>query len=88
MAFVLGLESLNDVLKPSFITHLFRVPSFKSKMISRKRANIQNLNQKLLSNLEIPIPDVHSQNQFIKRVQAIETQKAQAEASLNQARFI
>jgi type I restriction enzyme S subunit len=38
-----------------------------------------------LKGLKIIFPPLHLQNQFAERVQAIETQKAQAQASLAQA---
>ena len=43
------------------------------------------INLSMLRKLEIPLPPLDLQNQFAERVQAIEAQKAQAEASLAQA---
>ena len=45
-----------------------------------------NINAKQYGNeLKIPVPSLDLQNQFAERVQAIEAQKAQAQASLAQA---
>ena len=40
---------------------------------------------KVMERFEIPVPPLDLQNQFAERVQAIEAQKAQAQASLAQA---
>ena len=43
------------------------------------------INLSMIRTLEIPAPSINLQNQFAERVQAIEAQKAQAQASLAQA---
>ena len=43
------------------------------------------INLSMIRTLEIPAPSIELQNQFAERVQAIERQKAQAQASLAQA---
>ena len=48
-------------------------------------ANIQNINQKILSEIKIPVPETSLQDKFIASIKAIELQKAQAQASLAQA---
>ena len=70
-------------INPSYLAQLFRNKSFKAMMLKGGRgANIQNINQKILAEIKIPLPGIPLQNQFIDRIRAIETQKAQAEASL------
>jgi type I restriction enzyme S subunit len=73
-------------INPSYLAQLFRNKSFKALMLQGGRgANIQNINQQILASIKIPLPSIALQNQFIDRVQAIEAQKAQAQASLVQA---
>ncbi len=45
----------------------------------------KNINLGILRALDFPLPPIELQNQFAERVQAIEAQKAQAQASLAQA---
>ena len=45
----------------------------------------KNINLGILRALDFPLPPIELQNQFAERVQAIEVQKAQAQASLAQA---
>jgi type I restriction enzyme S subunit len=44
-------------------------------------ANIQNINQKLLSQLDIPLPDISKQNQFAKNVEKLEGQILKTQTS-------
>lgn len=68
---------LNDIsLSSCFLTHLFRVSSFRKAMLKNGRgANIQNINQQLLNNLKIIKPPIFLQNQFADKVHAIEMKK-------------
>jgi type I restriction enzyme S subunit len=45
----------------------------------------KNINLKILRELDIPLPPITLQNQFAKRIQAIEAQKQQAQASLEKS---
>ncbi len=57
--------------EPEYLNYLFRTPSMKQVMLSGGQgANIQNINQKLLSSLEIPLPPVEHQRRFSKIVAA------------------
>jgi len=68
-------------IDPTFLVHLFRISSFKSKMLERGQgANIQNINQKILTALEIPAPSITLQNQFAEQVEEINAQKAREQA--------
>lgn len=50
-----------------------------------KGATFREITLGRLREIEIPLPSINSQNQFAERVQAIEKQKAQAQASLEKA---
>ncbi|GGG88560.1 hypothetical protein GCM10011416_01030 [Polaribacter pacificus] len=76
-------------VKPEYLTSVFlmyvfelRLASFASK---GSGSAIKNLLLSAMKRFKIIIPPIDQQNQFAERVKAIETQKAQAQASLVQA---
>ena len=84
--FCIRYRVTSEKVKPSYLAQLFRNKSFKSLMLQGGRgANIQNINQKILSEIRIPVPETSLQDKFITSIKAIEAQKAQAQASLTQA---
>jgi type I restriction enzyme S subunit len=56
---------------------------FVNKYISR--STISGINNKGLNSIKIPLPPITLQNQFAKRIQLIEQQKQQAQASLEKS---
>ena len=42
-------------------------------------ANIQNLNQQIISNLDIPVPQIELQNQFASFVEQVDKSKFEIE---------
>lgn len=76
---------LNDIsaLNPIYIVNLFRNNSFKNSSFSFGRgANIQNINQDNLGDIQIPLPPISLQNQFADIAQKIENTKAEQEDQL------
>jgi type I restriction enzyme S subunit len=70
-------------LSPIYLSHLFREKSFHKNLLKGGQgANIQNINQKLLSSLNIPIPSVELQNKFASIVKKVESIKSQYQQSL------
>ena len=60
--------------------------SFKKTHILKSNGiGIQNINQKLLSNLPIPIPPIELQKKFESQVDSINTQKALLREQLKDA---
>jgi len=60
--------SSHEIL-PEYLNYLFRTPSMKKSMLQGGQgANIQNINQKILSEISIPIPPSKMQKQFINIV--------------------
>lgn len=73
----------SHLVKPTYLSQLFRNKSFKNLMLeSGQGANIQNINQQILSSINVPLPSLNLQEQFVKSIQAIEEQKAIAQKSL------
>ena len=75
-------------LNSLFLNHLLISENVKNTLLgvgSGGGAVMQAITKKQLTDLEIIRPPVELQNQFGKRIQAIEAQKAQAQASLEEA---
>lgn len=54
-----------DSISPDYLTSLFRTSSMRAMMLQGGQgANIQNINQQMLSSLKIPIPPSHLQAEF------------------------
>ncbi|MHA3982733.1 restriction endonuclease subunit S [Acinetobacter sp. YH12075] len=63
-------------LTSAYLVHLFRAKSFKQTIFDGGQgANIQNINQQLLSRLQIPIPPKDLQEKWSKILLSIEDQK-------------
>jgi type I restriction enzyme S subunit len=78
------IESQN--IDQNYLRHLFRVPTFRKVMLQGGQgANIQNINQKILSNLNIPTPPLDLQHRFAAIVESVEQQKARIREQLAEA---
>ena len=74
-------------LHSEYIFHLLSCRYIQDIIIgnSQRTAGQTGVNLKLLNSIEVSIPPIELQNKFAERVQTIELQKAQAQASLAQA---
>ena len=68
--FRLSTDSINHL----FLLQFLKMPNTRKNMAGRG-ANIQNLNQQILSNLDIPVPPIELQNDFAAFVQQIDKSK-------------
>ena len=68
--FRLSTDSINHL----FLLQFLKMPNTRKNMAGRG-ANIQNLNQQILSNLDIPVPPLELQNDFAAFVQQIDKSK-------------
>ncbi|MFY8097054.1 MAG: restriction endonuclease subunit S [Flavobacterium sp.] len=74
--------SLND----NYLVQLLQRAEFKKYIFKNGRgANIQNINQELLSNVEIQLPPIELQNEFAKKITLIEKQKELAKQELKES---
>lgn len=72
-------------LNPIFVSHLFRVPIFRTAMLQGgKGANIQNISQQTLEKLKILTPPIELQTQFAQIVEKTEALKTQYQQSLTE----
>ncbi len=70
-------------LLPIYVAHLFRSAAFRRVLFQGGQgANIQNINQQILSGLPIPIPDEGLQSQFAVIVEKVEALKSHYQQSL------
>ncbi len=82
--FIAFNELKTDVLLPNFFVDLMMF--LKSTHASRQAGAIfKNLTTSQIKEMEIPLPPMTLQNQFAERIQAIEAQKQQAQASLEKS---
>ncbi|REE84555.1 type I restriction enzyme S subunit [Paenibacillus taihuensis] len=72
-----------DSLKIPYLLQVFKSNSVRQNMVGRG-ANIQNLNQKILSEINIPIPPIELQNQFEDFVQQADKSKFELEQALKE----
>jgi len=81
--FCIRYRITSSYIKPTYLAQLFRNKSFKNLMLeSGQGANIQNINQQILSGINVPLPPLNLQNQFVERITLIEEQVAIAQSSL------
>ena len=78
--FRLSTDSINHL----FLLQFLKMPNTRKNMAGRG-ANIQNLNQQILSNLDIPVPQIELQNDFASFVQQIDKSKFAVQKSLEKA---
>lgn len=72
-------------LIPDFLIHLFSDENFKKSFKKDSRgANINNLNQQMLSSLKIIVPPLKLQNQFSTFVKQVDKLKFEAQKSLTE----
>lgn len=72
-------------IESTYITHLFRAASFRRSLLQGGQgANIQNINQKSLSELAIPTPPPELQRQFSTTVEKVESLKSCYQESLTE----
>ncbi|WP_319557971.1 restriction endonuclease subunit S [Thiomicrorhabdus sp.] len=81
--FIIRYRIDNPDLKSTYLVHLFRSIAFRRVIFQGGQgANIQNINQKILSGLPVPLPPKEFQNQFASIVDKVEALKSRYQRSL------
>lgn len=81
--FCIRYRIANGALQAIYVAHLFRSTAFRRVLFQGGQgANIQNINQQILSSLPIPIPAGEVQSQFAAIVERVEVLKSRYQASL------
>lgn len=78
-----AIEIIGEI-NTTYLLYLFKSKESYFDSVS-SGATVKGIKIEHIMNLNVNLPDYSNQNQFAERVQAIEEQKAQAEASLAQA---
>lgn len=82
----IAILRFKDLYNPIYVEYYLKTDFFLFQATSRKSGSaIRRIVLKDLKKTKIALPPLELQNQFAERVQAIEAQKAQAQASLAQA---
>ena len=71
----------------NYLLRVLKTDSMRKQMTGRG-ANIQNLNQKTLATLNIPIPPIELQNQFADFVASIDKSKSKIQKSLEETQLL
>lgn len=79
--FCIRFRILNSEVSSSYLLRVFKTESIRKKIVGRG-ANVQNLNQKILFELNIPVPPLSLQKQFANFVEQTETTKSTIQQSL------
>ena len=85
---IFRLKYIESKVNPIFLWLTINHENYRQeiqRLASGSAGSMPNISKSRLMNKKIYLPPVDKQNQFAERVQAIETQKAQAQASLAQA---
>ena len=75
---------LSNNLHPRYVSIMFNLPSFKKLLRSKAKGavNQANINSKELASIPIPLPHLPLQQEFAKRIELIEQQKAQISSTI------
>ena len=75
---------LSNNLHPRYVSIMFNLPSFKKLLRSKAKGavNQANINSKELASIRIPLPPLSLQQEFAKRIELIERQKAQINTTI------
>lgn len=74
------------LIRPDFLKMLLQSTGVGIQMKNQSRGGTMDIvNVGIMKGIKVPLPPLDLQNQFAESVQAIETQKAQAQASLEKA---
>ena len=72
-----------NYLNEIYLLHLLRIDSVRKKLRGRG-ANVQNLSQQTLANIDVPLPPIHLQEQFAAFVHQSDKSKFELEQALSE----
>ncbi|WP_338357515.1 restriction endonuclease subunit S [Yeosuana marina] len=75
-----------EIIRPDFLKMLLRSSGVLLQMENKSRGGTMDIvNVGIMRKIKVPLPPIKLQNQFAERVQSIESQKAQAQQSLQKS---
>ena len=85
--FCIRYRKTDETVNVPYLLRVLKAESVRQKMAGRG-ANIQNLNQQILSTLTIPIPPIDLQNQFAAFVKQVDKSKVVVRKALNETQIL
>jgi type I restriction enzyme S subunit len=83
--FCIRYRCTDNMVEPEYLNFMFRTPSMKQAMLSGGQgANIQNINQKRLSEIHIPIPPKELQMKFVDIVRTFKNIQTKNNSSFSE----
>ena len=79
--FCIRFRKTTNIIQAQYLLYFLKQQRIRERIIGRG-ANIQNLNQKILSSLMIPIPPIELQNEFASFVEQTDKTKSKIKQSL------
>jgi len=87
--FCIRFRNQSQKIQPDFLIRLFADDNFKKTFKQDSRgANINNLNQTMLSGLRIIVPPIELQNRFTAFIQVTDKLKVEVQESLNETQML
>ncbi|MDE6748557.1 MAG: restriction endonuclease subunit S [Lachnospiraceae bacterium] len=80
--FCIRFRTKNDLLLIDYLLRYFKMESVRSKMAGRG-ANIQNLNQQILSSLQVPVPPINMQEKYVSFVRQTDKSKFEIQQAIS-----
>ena len=85
--FCIRYRLTSNEVDTAYLLRVLKTDSMRKKMAGRG-ANIQNLNQQILASLDIPIPHMETQEQFVSFVKQTEKSKLTIQQSLDKLELL
>ena len=85
--FCIRYRKYDEEIRIPYLLRVLKTDSIRRKMTGRG-ANIQNLNQQILSNLLIPVPPIELQNQFADFVNQVNKSKVEIQQALEKTQLL
>lgn len=85
--FCIRLRIESDKVRVPFLIWTLKQPSMRRQMFGRG-ANVQNLNQKLLATVSVPLPPLSEQDRFVGFVQQVDKSKAIARKQIEKLQLL
>lgn len=85
--FCIRYRKYDEEIRIPYLLRVLKTDSIRRKMTGRG-ANIQNLNQQILSNLLIPVPPIELQNQFAGFVNQVNKSKVEIQQALEKTQLL
>ena len=80
--FCIRFRTRNNLLLIDYLLRYFKMESVRSKMAGRG-ANIQNLNQQILSSLQVPVPPIDMQEKYVSFVRQTDKSKFELKQTID-----